>query len=329
MKKALEQWLNVVWYEGHTAAVLLIPLSWFYQAVVLFRRFLYRSGVLKVQNLSIPVIVVGNISVGGTGKTPLIAWLVHFLKQQGFKPGVISRGYGGSAEQWPQRVEVGSDPLSVGDEAVMLARQCLCPLAAGPVRVESARLLIDNAGCDIILSDDGLQHYALGRDIEIALIDGARRFGNGYCLPAGPLREPVRRMQEVDLRVCNGGDARDNENKMRVVGSIAINLVSGEQRRLQDFKDQYFHAMAGIGNPERFFNLLKDAGLNFREHVFPDHYFYQKKDLSFNDDHPVLMTEKDAVKCTAFAGNHHWYVPIQSILPPDFSRHLLELLGKS
>lgn len=330
MKRALGQWLNRIWYGGHTAAVLLIPFSLIYRSVVLFRRWLYRTGVLRIHNLSVPVVVIGNISVGGTGKTPLIAWLVHFLKQAGFKPGVISRGYGGSATEWPQWVEEDSDPHTVGDEAVMLAKQCLCPLAAGPVRVDSAKLLVDNAGCDIILSDDGLQHYALGRDIEIALIDGARRFGNGHCLPAGPLREPVGRLREVDLKVCNGGGPRENEYAMRVVGNIAKNLVSGEQRELQAFKGRYFHALAGIGNPERFFNLLREScGSDFREHVFPDHYFYRQKDILFDDDHPVLMTEKDAVKCINFAGISHWYVPVQSILPPDFSSHFLDLLRKT
>lgn len=329
MKKALEHWLNVVWYESHFAAALLVPLSFIFQTIIRFRRFLYHIGVFKTQTLPVPVIVVGNISVGGTGKTPLIIWLVRFLKQAGFKPGVISRGYGGSAREWPQWVDAESDPKIIGDEALMLARQCLCPLAVGPVRVESAQLIIENRDCDIILSDDGLQHYALGRDIEIAVIDGVRRFGNGYCLPAGPLREPISRLQQVDLIICNDGDALENEYSMRVVGNIAKNLVNCEQRKLQDFKDQYCHALAGIGNPDRFFNLLKRAGLKCREHVFPDHFFYQQKDINFIDDLPVLMTEKDAVKCIPFACEKHWYVPIQSILQPDFSRHLLQLLKKT
>jgi len=184
--------------------MLLVPLSWLFCMVGILRRKAYQAHLLKVTRLPVPVIIVGNISVGGTGKTPLVVWLVDFLKQAGYKPAIISRGYGGAAQKWPQRVLPDSDAASVGDEAVLLARRCDCPMAVAPNRVAAARMVLENNGCDIIVCDDGLQHYALARDIEIAVIDGVRRFGNGYCLPAGPLREPPDRLDGVDFVVVNG-----------------------------------------------------------------------------------------------------------------------------
>ena len=181
-----------------------MPLGFLFSDAVKFRKFLYRLGVLKTHTLPVPVIVVGNITVGGTGKTPLIIWLARFLKDSGFKPGIISRGYGGQAESWPQWVAANSDAKNVGDEALLIAKQTGCPMAVGPLRVDAANMLLKQADCNVILSDDGLQHYALNRDIEIAVIDGERRFGNGYCLPAGPLREPIERLQSVDFIIVNG-----------------------------------------------------------------------------------------------------------------------------
>jgi tetraacyldisaccharide 4'-kinase len=308
-----------------------MPLGFLFSDIVKFRKFLYRVGVLKKHTLSVPVIVIGNITVGGTGKTPLIIWMAQFLKEQGFKPGIISRGYGGHAEVWPQWVAENSTAEQVGDEALLIARQTGCPMTVGPLRVDAGRLLLEKTDCNVILSDDGLQHYALNRTIEIAVIDGERRFGNSYCLPAGPLREPIDRLQSVDFIVVNGEKSEDNEFSMHITGNTAVNLVTGQQKPLLEFIATECHALAGIGNPDRFFKLLESAGLTCKTHSFPDHYKFQPDDISFpssslGTSEPVLMTEKDAVKCKAFAGNQHWYVPVKAVPETGFAEQLLELL---
>jgi tetraacyldisaccharide 4'-kinase len=333
MKKTLSRWLVDTWYKDQYIGVLLMPLGFLFYDFVRFRRFLYRLGVLKKQSLPVPVIVVGNITVGGTGKTPLIIWLAQLLKEQGFMPGIISRGYGGQAEVWPQWVDENSTAKQVGDEALLIARQTGCPMAVGPLRVDAGKLLLKQAACDVILSDDGLQHYALNRDIEIAVIDGERRFGNSCCLPAGPLREPIERLQSVDFIVVNGEKSEDNEFSMQITGNTAINLVTGQQKPLQDFNSIHCHALAGIGNPERFFKLLESAGLICQHHSFPDHYNFQARDILFpgsKKEAPklVFMTEKDAVKCMAFASNQHWYVPVTAIPETGFSSKLMAKLNR-
>ncbi len=328
MKKTLARWAEDVWYKDPFIGTWLMPLGFLFSDAVRFRRFLYRIGVLKKHKLPVPVIVVGNITVGGTGKTPLIIWLARLLKEAGYKPGIISRGYGGRAESWPQWVDSQSDAARVGDEAMLIAKQTACPMAVGPLRVDAARLLLEQSDCNVILSDDGLQHYALARDIEIAVIDGERRFGNGYCLPAGPLREPINRLESVDFRIVNGEQAEDNEFAMQLVGDQAVNLADGQYQPLQAFRGVQCHAVAGIGNPDRFFHLLAKAGLTCENHSFPDHYAFKQRDITFNDDAPVLMTEKDAVKCTAFAGQQHWAVPVTAVLAPGFSEQLLKVLGE-
>jgi len=196
------------------------------------------------------------------------------------------------------------------------------------LRVDAAKLLLKQAGCNVILSDDGLQHYALNRAIEIAVIDGERRFGNGYCLPAGPLREPIERLRSVDFIIVNGEKYEEGEFSMRLVGEKAVNLVTGEQKSLQEFNGVDCHALAGIGNPERFFKLLEVAGLTCITHSFPDHYQFQRHDIEFSDNKPVLMTEKDAVKCSAFAGKQHWYLPVKAVPDPVFAEQLLNLLKR-
>ncbi len=326
MKKTLTRWATDIWYKDPFIGVWLMPLGFLFSDAVKFRKFLYRHGVLKTHTLPVPVIVVGNITVGGTGKTPLIIWLAGFLKDSGFKPGIISRGYGGQAESWPQMVTVDSDAKIVGDEALLIAKQTGCPMAVGPFRVDAANRLLKQADCNVILSDDGLQHYALNRDIEIAVIDGERRFGNGYCLPAGPLREPIERLQSVDFVIVNGEKSEDNEFSMRLVGDTVVNLVTGEQKSLQEFNAVDCHALAGIGNPERFFKLLESSGLTCITHSFPDHYQFQRQDIEFADNKPVLMTEKDAVKCMAFAGKQHWYLPVKAVSEDVFAEQLLKLL---
>lgn len=325
MKQKLALWLDKTWYDDPTAGIWLRPLGLGYCYVVAFRRFLYRSGVLRQHRVPVPVIVVGNITVGGTGKTPLIIWLAQLLKTNGYKPGIISRGYGGASETWPQRVFVDSDVKSVGDEAVLIARHADCPMAVGPERIKAVELLLDHGQCDVVLSDDGLQHYALGRDIEIAVIDGNRQFGNGRCLPAGPLREPRSRLNEVDFVVVNGPKTQDEDYTMHMEGRFAVNLFTGEVKPLQEFASTVCHAVAGIGNPDRFFASLEEAGLKFTSHRFPDHHVFEPDDLLF-DTGPLLMTEKDAVKCEAFARVTDWYVPVVAAVEPGFADRLLTLL---
>ncbi len=257
-----------------------------------------------------PVIVVGNISVGGTGKTPLVIWLATVLEDNGYRPGVISRGYGGRASVWPQLVTSDSDPALVGDEPILIARRTRCPIAVAPRRNAAARALLEAHGCDVLISDDGLQHYGLLRDIEIAVIAGERGLGNGWCLPAGPLREPPSRLREVDF-VVTQGRVLDGSLVMRLHGEQALNLLDPcVVQPLEAFAGRRIHAVAGIGNPKRFFDDLARIGLELNAHPFPDHHRFTAADLEFGDEHPVLMTEKDAVKCRAFAKAHHWYVPV-------------------
>jgi tetraacyldisaccharide 4'-kinase len=327
MNKKLIKWFEDAWYKEMYISAWLMPWSMLYVDAVRFRRFLYRIGVLKKTKLPVPVIIVGNITVGGTGKTPLVIWMVEFLKQQGYKPGVISRGYAGAASTSPQAVSPDSDTAQVGDEAVLLAKRCACPVVVGVERVAAGRQLLSSNACDVLISDDGLQHYALERDIEIVVIDGQRRFGNGYCLPVGPLREPQERVKHVDLVVVNGPEELlEGELPMHCKGQQLINLQTGERKPLNEFKGVACHAVAAIGNPARFFSQLAAAGLNCQTHALPDHHPLTANDLQFKEPRPVLMTEKDAVKCTRFASDHYWYLPIDAELPEAFSQQLLKLL---
>lgn len=317
--------LDRIWYGPSPLAWLLLPLSGLYCAAVTVRRWTYRVGIKKRHRLDVPVIVVGNLSVGGTGKTPLVIWLARFLREQGYRPGLVARGYGGRAAVWPQPVNADSDPALVGDEPVLLAAATRCPMMVAPDRVAAARALLAAQPCDVILSDDGLQHYALGRDIEIAVVDGARRFGNGHCLPAGPLREPVGRLREVDLTVVNGAGVA-GELRMRVESDDAVNLLSGERQPLATFRAQPVHAIAGIGVPTHFFAALENAGLDVFRHPFPDHHAYRSDELDFAAAAPLLMTDKDAVKCRRFARPNWWTVGTRIALDDEFSARLLTLL---
>lgn len=326
MKKSISRWLLDVWYKDPFIGTWLMPLGFVFSDITKFRKFLYRIGVKKSHKLPVPVIIVGNITVGGTGKTPLVIYLAKLLQEAGYKPGIISRGYGGQALEAAERVSINSKPDRVGDEALLIAKHSNCPVVVGANRVEAAKMLLSQGDCNLVLSDDGLQHYALQRDIEIAVVDGERRFGNGYCLPAGPLRESIDRLQSVDFVVVNGQAEEPNEFSMAITGNLAINLLTGEEKPLADFTGQRCHALAGIGNPGRFFKLLADAGIPCDQHAFPDHYAFKANDISLAGDNPVLMTEKDAVKCTAFASPRHWYVPISALPGPKFSEQLLKLL---
>jgi tetraacyldisaccharide 4'-kinase len=318
--------LPYYWYARSPWLVLLIPFAFVYRIIIALRRMAYRAGLLRSHRLAVPVIVVGNITVGGTGKTPLVAWLANYLRTEGLRPGIVSRGYRGRASSWPQQVRPDSDPAMVGDEAVMLAGQCRCPMAVAPDRVAAAEALLEHSDCNIILSDDGLQHYALRRDLEIAVIDGVRRLGSGFLLPAGPLREPARRLREVDMVVVNGLGGT-GEHPMRMQAGAAVSLQNPEQRRdLDTFRGQSVHAVAAIGNPERFFQILRQVGMRVEGHAFPDHYPFKPEDLEFGDDRPVLMTEKDAVKCRVFARGNDWYVPVRVEMSREFTDRLGELL---
>ena len=319
--------IDSLWYRNSPLSLLLAPLGWLYCAASVVRRAAYRIGIAHGARVGAPVIVVGNISVGGTGKTPLVIWIARFLISRGLRPGIVSRGYRGRADHWPQQVRADSDPVMVGDEPVLLARATGCPVVADPDRLRAARSLLAHAECDLILSDDGLQHLRMGRDVEIAVVDGIRRHGNGRCLPAGPLREPVSRLASVDMVVGNGSGI-GSEFPMVVTARDAVTLA-GEAagQPLERFRPGPVHAVCGIGSPERFFATLERAGLTLMRHPFPDHHHFTAADITFDDEIPVLMTEKDAVKCRRFADSRHWCVPIEAKLPETFGVRLLALLG--
>lgn len=314
------------WYRITPLHLLLFPLSLLFGALAALRRMAYRTGLFSSQALPVPVIVVGNITVGGTGKTPFTLWLAQRLLEAGRHPGIISRGYG-SRHHLPR--PVGPDDLAdeVGDEPLLMAQRGVCPVWVGRSRIATGQALLRmHPECDIILSDDGLQHYALQRDVEIVLVDGARRFGNGLLLPAGPLREPVSRLHTVDFVVANGGLARSGEWPMQLHADDFYNLLNPDLRATaQSFVGRRIHAIAGIGHPERFFAQLRLLGLDIVSHPFPDHHAYRATDLSFGDADVVLMTEKDAVKCAAFASEHCWVLRVDAALGDDF---LQQLLGK-
>lgn len=320
------QLIEEIWYGKHPLSVVLVPFGWCYQLLTILRHLLYQSGILPMQQLDIPVIVVGNIVVGGTGKTPLVIWLAAYLKKEGYNPGIVSRGYKSKVRQWPQQVRQDSDPELVGDEPVLLARRTNCPVAIAPDRYLAAEALILHEQVNIIICDDGLQYYALERDIEIAVIDGIRRHGNKRCLPAGPLRESVSRLQNVDMIVCNG-DAVKGEFGVEYVSQELCSVADVDRYcHIGQFQNQRIHAVAGIGNPTRFFSFLRGKGLRIIEHKFPDHYQFREEDICFDDGFPVFMTEKDAVKCTRFATEKHWFLPINIKMTNAFKHRLMVLL---
>ncbi len=251
--------------------------------------------------------------------------MAAFLRGQGYRPGLVSRGYGGQAAHWPQSVDAKSDPREVGDEALLLARRSGCPMVVGPDRVAASRELLERYNVNVIISDDGMQHYHLARDIEIAVLDGERRLANGLCLPAGPLREPAGRLKSVDFIVSNG-QAREGEWAMRLEAGNVVSLHDGESRPAAGLFNGAVHAVAGIGNPARFFHTLRTLGVEPVEHAFPDHHPYRKGELDFNDTLPVLMTEKDAVKYLDYAGERHWYLPVDAHLPVEFGERVLAAL---
>lgn len=316
MSGSADSFLQRLWYDGAAPGLLLplIPLSWLFGAIVTARRAAYRRGWLKAVRVPRPVIVVGNVTVGGTGKTPLTMWLASSLQSRGLRVGIILRGYGGRSARWPRIVDATTPWEDVGDEALLLARRTGAIVVAGPDRVADARLAIER-GADVIVSDDGLQHYRLARDCEIAVIDGRRGLGNARLLPAGPLREPGARLDEVDLKVvthraAGAAPAGGTAGALVVSPSLgdAVSIKTGEHRSLESFSGTAVHAIAGIGHPQAFFDALSALNLRVHAHPMPDHARLGAADISFPDAAPVLMTEKDAVKCAAIADERHWAV---------------------
>ena len=302
-------WLERVWFGEAAGGAWLVPLALLFGLLVRLRRHAYRAGWLPSGQAGRPVIVIGNLTVGGSGKTPLAVWLATALADQGLKVGIVSRGHGGRASG-PLEVTAGSDPAMVGDEAVLLARRTRARVVVARDRLAAARRLA--AEVDVILADDGLQHYRLARDLEILVIDGRRRFGNGRLLPAGPLREPPARAHEAGVVVVNGGSAATGELAMTLEADAVVALGSGERLPLASLRGRQVHALAGIGDPPRFFAMLEQAGLRPIRHPLPDHARLTVASVAFGDSLPVLMTEKDAVKCQSFPAERLSYVEVSA-----------------
>jgi tetraacyldisaccharide 4'-kinase len=323
------------WYRITPLHLLLLPISLLFNLIISVRRKLFRHGLFTSVKLPVPVIVIGNITVGGTGKTPLTLWLAEQLLAHGWHPAIISRGFGGSG-QHPQAVFSNSNPDAVGDEPALMAQRQLCPVWVGRDRPATAlALLLKHPECDVILSDDGLQHYRMQRDVEIVVIDGVRRFGNGFLLPAGPLRERPSRLRSVDAVVINGGSGVTVENAaqegtylMQLEGIHFYNLRNPEIIvTAADFGGQCVHAIAGIGHPERFFLHLKKLGLTVQTHAYPDHHRYSPGDLDFEGANALLMTEKDAVKCISFADEKCWVLRVEAHLDTALTQLILKKIA--
>ncbi len=329
MSAGLHAWLQRAWYEKTSRYWLLAPLSLLYAGVIVLRRTAYRRGWLRSRRIPAPVVVVGNLVAGGAGKTPVTLFLAEALKARGFKPGIVSRGYGGRGAASPLAVTPDAVAADVGDEPLLLARRAGCPVVVGSDRSAAARQLV-SGGVDVVLADDGLQHYRLERDFEICVVDAARGFGNGWLLPAGPLREPLSRLVDVDAVVLNG-PAGDDHSSLRgmaadsprftLVAERATHVGGTESRSLTDFAGRPVHAVAGIGNPARFFHLLKSHGLTVVEHPLPDHAPLSEAAIdellpAGEKDSHVLMTEKDAVKLDGTHNARLWYVPVDFVIDP-------------
>lgn len=308
------------WYDERPF-IILLPLAALYAGVVAIRRSAYQRGWLSSYRVTKPVLIVGNLSVGGSGKTPLTLAIIERARRLGLRPGVVSRGYGGQAKAYPLMVGPNTPTVEAGDEPVLIAQRAQVPVVVDPDRVRAARCLIDSADVSLVIADDGLQHYRLQRDAEIVVVDARRRHGNGWQLPAGPLRESLRRASSVDL-TCVHGQKQD----YWLAPGAARNLGDGRQRELASF--ERVHALAGIGEPERFFDMLRAHGLVVVAHPVPDHYRYSAADLAFDDGDPVLMTEKDAVKCTEYAGDDLWAVPVDTVLSSDCAARIDALLSR-
>lgn len=321
----MRQWLQRVWYGKDPTGVVLIPFAWLFDGLVRWRRQQFLSHKKAVVRTQVPVIVVGNISVGGTGKTPLTIWLIEQLQEHGYRPGVISRGYGGSLPSYPHRVHGDDSAGAVGDEPLMIHLRTGVPVVVDPDRGAALKHLLKHSAVDVVISDDGLQHYGLGRTFEVTVVDGQRGFGNGRLLPAGPLREPVERLTSVDVLVVNGNDdqyrtivsgdlplpERRFQMQLEPRQAVPLNAYSSP---LPPLDGGFYQALAGIGNPQRFFNTLSELEYDFHAHVFPDHHAYTDEDVAEFRDSFILTTEKDATRLQPFSTLRGAYIPIAARL---------------
>lgn len=325
----LQQWIEKRWYAAEPGALKwLAPLEKLYLKLFTKHQQAYLTGKKKRHHPGVPVLVVGNIHVGGSGKSPLVAALAKHFANLGYRPGIISRGYGGKAKSYPQRVTTYSNPNEVGDEPLMLAQQTGLPVAVDPNRSAAADLLVKEEGCDLIIADDGLQHLGLARDIEIVVIDGVRGFGNGHCLPLGPLREPIGRLASVDWVIYQG----INSTTIQLEQADLKNTLQNYQLEFSGWRrgdghwqknhpftaGQVVNALAGIGNPQRFFDQLKQLDLNVTGYPLADHAELNKQHLSFNNQNLLVMTAKDAVKLQPWLNENHWVAEVTARLPQDF-----------
>ena len=321
---SLSDQLQKHWHRADAVSILLLPLSLIYWLAIVTRRWAYDVGIFKTHRFPVPVVVVGNLTVGGTGKTPFVIALTEQLIRRGWRPGVVSRGYRGNFSQ-ATVVPPDGRPRQLGDEPVLISQKTALPVVVARKRAEGVKRLLEES-VDIVVSDDGLQHWAMGRCAEIALIDGEAGFGNGFLLPAGPLREPSSRLATIDIRVRRGAKARAGEYSINPCLGAARNLVTGEEAPLAQFQGQPVVGIAGIHRPGRFFGMLKQQGLNVSERKFPDHHRFSPDDIPA--DTTVLMTEKDAVKCGTFARENWWVVPLLMEVPEALMENLERLIGK-
>lgn len=321
--------IDKIWSGKSPLWLLLLPLSWLYGLVSSVIRLSYRAGWRRAWRAPVPVVVVGNLTAGGNGKTPVVIWLVEQLQQRGIRPAVVSRGYGGKAARYPLILKPDTTTAEAGDEPVLIYQRTGAPVAVAPKRAEAVQALLAEAQPQIIITDDGLQHYALARDKEIVVVDGERRFGNGWWLPAGPMRERAGRLQSVDAVITNGGKAQPGEIAMRLQPGLAVNLLTGEQRPVASLSEVV--AMAGIGHPPRFFATLRACGVEPLHCIgLADHQALTESDVQAlaHDTQTLIMTEKDAVKCRGFARSNWWYLPVEATLSqPEADRLLDDILA--
>jgi len=344
--------IKKVWHSKNIFSVLLLPLSWLYIFFIRIRSLLYSIGFFSITKINVPVIIVGNIVIGGSGKTPLVIWLSKYFKKKGHIPGIISRGYGGTYSSDTQFVKPTSDPLLVGDEPVLIAKNTHCPVIVGKKRAKAAKELVEKHKCNLIISDDGIQHYSLARDIEIVVIDGEDPFGNCYCLPAGPCREPkLKPFFSADFIVNTYRGYSDiphsalidhlevtyNKLGLTVQPKTIMRYIYKELKSvmtpsktlpISDLHGKTLHAVAGIHDPSHFFSYLRNHKFNLIIHQFSDHHIFTKEDIKFDDNFSVVMTEKDAVKCSKFSDSRHWYVPVDAELTESFADALDNYMEK-
>ena len=325
--RLVQGWSGYGWFN-----VLMLPVSWVYQVLFWCNRQLYSLGLLATRSVPAPVIVVGGITAGGAGKTPLVIAIADYFKQQGRRPGIVSRGYGGKTGQGAVRVSHLTTARQVGDEPQLIHELTGLPVVVGPDRIESGRYLVQQCQCDLVINDDGFQRFSLARDVDIAVVDGQAGFGNGWCLPAGPLREKPAALKRADLVVVNGAP----DDGLALPGNVfemsmelvdAYNLKSGQRRDIATFEGSPVHAVAGLGNPERFFRQLEQQAIPITRHAFFDHHRFEETDLVFDDSLPVLMTEKDGIKCRNMtAAKLIWVISARASLDPGFFTGLEQLL---